>query len=159
MREGSSTVGAARGYLELGLAREASEELDSLPTGVMAIPEIVFLRAEIYIHLHKWPEAMMLARPMAGKFPDEPAWWLFWAFSLKQLGDPDEAFQVMSEAAELHPDNPSVLYTLARCSSATGDLSQAKLHLARAFDLEPKLRDLASDDADLAPFRTLLGGF
>lgn len=149
----AKTVEAARGYLQLGLPEEAGEMLDLLPIEVRTSSAVVFMRAEIYIHLEKWRKAMALVQPMAGMYPSQPAWWLFWGFSLSQLGEIREALQVLAKAAKFNPENAPIRYSLARCWAAAGEPAKAKAHLERAFEMDQRLRELASDDADLVMFR------
>lgn len=58
---------------------------------------------------------------------------------------------MLMKALERHPDDELIHYNLACYECRLGELSSAKEHLNKAFELQPKYRAMALDDADLEP--------
>jgi len=77
----------------------------------------------------------------------------FWGAPLVEEGRFDEAIALMRQDAELHPDHAGFLYNLA-CYEALGGLTDDALeHLARAVELNPKIREFASKESDFESLR------
>lgn len=150
MIEAERAVNAAIGYLNLGMAEEAWEELDSLPPDLIHAWPVVEARIGIFQVLDKWKDARELAESMARRFPEEPAWWLKWAYSLRHESSASEARSVLWEAVQLHPSVAMISYHLACYACALGDKAEAGDRLRRALAIDPRLRATALDDSDLA---------
>ena len=69
------------------------------------------------------------------------------------LGDYDGAAAHLEECLRMHPGYPGALFNLACCESLAGRTDEALEHLLAALADEPKLRELARSDDDLAPIR------
>jgi len=69
-------------------------------------------------------------------------------------GDPRAAYETAAAGLGDHPDNASLQYNLACYAALAGDDDRALAHLVRAFELEPKTRAWAADDADLDTLRS-----
>jgi tetratricopeptide (TPR) repeat protein len=85
----------------------------------------------------------------------KPSAWesYFSAAPLARAGKFDEAIALMQRDAELHRDQPALLYNLA-CYEALADRRDDALeHLARAVELSPRFREFAADDEDFATLR------
>jgi hypothetical protein len=54
---------------------------------------------------------------------------------------------------EAHPENPRLLYNVARCESLAGRTADAVAHLGRAIEGWDGCRDLARNDSDFDPIR------
>ena len=73
-----------------------------------------------------------------------------------------EARTHLEKALEIAPDSEHIYYALALAQALGGDLSNAHDNLKRAIELEPRNRQMASQDADFAhlanqpPFDTLI---
>ena len=65
----------------------------------------------------------------------------------------EEALPPMERTAELAPENGEVLYDLAVIRLAVGKEQDALQALERAVSLNPKLKNQAMEDADLAALR------
>ncbi len=86
----------------------------------------------------------------------EPSPWESWleARPFYDAKDFESAAGVMAGALEAHPDNPNVLYNLACCEALASRRDDALTHLARAAELDPRVRVWAATDADLDPIRS-----
>jgi tetratricopeptide (TPR) repeat protein len=82
----------------------------------------------------------------------EPSAWEWWfaAAPYRDRGDWEGALAVVAEGLEHKPDNPFLLYNVA-CYEALADRrDDAMKTLARAIELEPKLKEWARSDEDFA---------
>ena len=152
MDELTRTLSAAHGYMSLGLLGEAWEELDSLPPRLRVDMAVMLTRMEILSRLEKWEPARMLAESMARHHPDDPGWWVSWAFALRREKSVEVARDVLREAIQVHPGEALMHYNLACYASVIGEMPEAKGLLARAFELDADLKAVALDDPDLVPF-------
>jgi tetratricopeptide (TPR) repeat protein len=85
----------------------------------------------------------------------QPSPWEAWleALPFYEAKDFDAAAAVLERALAAHPDNPNVLYNLACCEAVAGRREDARAHIARAVELDPRMRTWAEDDADLESVR------
>lgn len=85
----------------------------------------------------------------------EPSPWEAWLEALPHFvaGDYDRAIDVMARALGKHPDNYNVLYNLACAEARAGKPDSALDHLNRAVELDPRAREWAQQDEDLASIR------
>jgi tetratricopeptide (TPR) repeat protein len=139
------------GYIDLGMFEDAWEELETLPPELRANGAVLDLRITIYHRLGKWESARMLAESLAKKFPENPHWWIQWAYSARREKSVYAARSVLMEAATRHPDVALIPYSLACYSCEEGSIETAKNLLTTAFAMDPKLRKIALDDPDLEP--------
>jgi tetratricopeptide (TPR) repeat protein len=68
-------------------------------------------------------------------------------------GDYDEAIRILSEGLDEQPENAGVLYNLACFHALAGRGDQAVGLLRRAYEVEPRAREWATDDSDLDSIR------
>jgi tetratricopeptide (TPR) repeat protein len=87
--------------------------------------------------------------------PFEPSPWESWLEALPhhRAKDYPRAVEIMTRALDAHPDNANVLYNLACVEALAGDKATALTHLRRAVELEPRAREWARSDSDLASLR------
>jgi Tetratricopeptide repeat len=64
--------------------------------------------------------------------------------------DYERAYAIAAEGLEHHPDNAPLHYQLGCYAARAGRLEDARRHVERAFELNPKAREWANGDADLA---------
>lgn len=145
------TLDAAAGYLTLGLIDEAWEELESLPPELEREHPVLELRCEIYQRRGRWNSARVLAESMAHRFPENPAWWLSWAYALRREQTVEAARGVLWEAAQRHPGVPLIVYNLACYACVLGELDEARRLLAKSIAMDPAMKKLATTDEDLTP--------
>jgi quercetin dioxygenase-like cupin family protein len=82
--------------------------------------------------------------------------WEYWrpAEPAYRAGDYARAYEIASEGLAEHPDNGSLHYQLACFAALGGRLELAREHLDKAFAGDPRTREWAAGDADLAALRT-----
>ena len=82
------------------------------------------------------------------------AWeWFFVAYAKADAGDLDGARAELEAGLAERPDHPALHYHLACIETRAGRLEHARRELDRALELDPKLREWAAEDEDLAPLR------
>ena len=156
-RHTEQTLGHQEAYVVL--AGRATFELDDealdAPAGT-----VVFLR-DPSVRRHATaaePGTTVLA--IGGK-PGEAytpsAWeWYFEAERFRDPLDPEAALRLMDEANERFPDHVGVMYSTACWLALAGRNDEAWETLQRTIEREPKTREWAKDDEDLAAFRDRL---
>jgi tetratricopeptide (TPR) repeat protein len=82
--------------------------------------------------------------------------WEYWraAEPAYRAGDYARAYEIASEGLAEHPDNGSLHYNLACYLALDGQLDRAREHLEKAFAGDPRAREWAAGDEDLAALRT-----
>jgi len=140
---------AAHGYLDLGMHQEAWDELEALPPELRAEDAVLELRIDLYLALEKWAPARVLAESLARQAPENPGWWLLWAYALRRETSIEAAREVLREAADRHADVPLITYNLGCYACVIGEIEEAKGLLMRAFEADPELKKVALDDPDL----------
>ena len=104
MNELERLLSPISGYLTLGMFEDAWETLEDFPPELRIHDTVLGLRVEILQRLGKWESARMLAESLAKRCPENPDWWLDWAYSLRREQTVEVAQTVLREAAALHPD-------------------------------------------------------
>ena len=140
---------ACSGYITLGMYEDAWNELESIPPELRAKVDVIELRLEIYQALGKWESARVLAESMVKRDPENPNWWIAWAYSLRREKSIGEAREVLQEAALRHPGVALIQYNLACYACVLGEVKEAHRLLTIAFAIDTTLKKIALDDPDL----------
>ncbi|HWK29081.1 MAG TPA: tetratricopeptide repeat protein [Solirubrobacter sp.] len=82
--------------------------------------------------------------------PPSPFEYWYAAEPAYRAKDYERAYTITAEGLEHHADNASLQYNLACFAARAGRLDDARAHLERAFALNPRTREWAHGDADLA---------
>jgi tetratricopeptide (TPR) repeat protein len=85
-----------------------------------------------------------------GAGPPSPFEYWYLATPAYNAGDYERAYAIAAEGLAEHPDNPSLHYNLACYSALAGRREDALRHLEVAFAGNPKAREWAAGDSDLA---------
>jgi predicted Zn-dependent protease len=147
------TLLAAQGYSELSMFDDAIAELDSLPTTAVKNATVLELRAVILMQAQRWKPALAASRSLCKAEPEKTSGFIHAAFCLHELGRTEEARDLLiAGPGALHAE-PTFHYNLACYECALGNLSLARMHLDKSFELDRKFRDFAKSDPDLAALR------
>jgi tetratricopeptide (TPR) repeat protein len=115
------------------------------------LPEVLIARVAIYHGLEKWELMSVVAKKLAEWNPNEPEYFIDWAYATRQTESIQEVHAILTRAAELHPDHGMIQFNLARYEVQIGNLDRAKTHLKCATGINSKFRLMALDDPDLEP--------
>ena len=126
---------AADGYLVLGLAAEALEELDGIAPRERGIAVVLLARIRVLLHLRQWPAAEDLSRHGAGKFPEEEEFTVQRAFSLHQMQQATEAVAVLHAAPDWIRRTGILHYNLACYEARLGNLAAARECIDAAIEI------------------------
>jgi tetratricopeptide (TPR) repeat protein len=132
----------------------AGEELDASPGTLVFVSDPATRRAATALE----PDTTVLVVGGTVGKAFQPSPWESWleALPFYESKDFDAAVGVLERALVAHPDNPNVLYNLACCEALAGRPEDARAHLARAAELDPRVRTWAASDADLDSIRDAL---
>ena len=149
MNDPSQHLKAAIGFLDLGMAQDAWDELEKLPEFLRDRDAVLDLRIEIFQKLDKWESARVLAESLAKRSPENLNWWVHWAYSLRREKSVEAARAVLLKAAAIHPNEALIPYNLACYACVMGQTESAKKLLKTALEMYPDLRLRALNDPDL----------
>jgi tetratricopeptide (TPR) repeat protein len=127
---------AAEGYIGLGMALEASEELEKIDAGRRSHSEVLALRVKIYCALKKWELMQTVARRLTLVESDEPQWTVSWAYATRRADSIEAARLILINAVERLPDAAIFNFKLDCYECQLGNLEEAKSRLKRAFELD-----------------------
>lgn len=146
-------ISHVRGYLELGMVKEAKAELDAVPAADSLRPEVVALRLAMLQAAEKWRPLRKLAGELVAAEPGEAGWWIIWAFATRRATSVRAAEKILVQAEEKHPQDATIQFNLACYACQMGDLATAKARVVRAIALDRDYLKNARDDPDLQPLR------
>ncbi len=144
---------AAQGYIELGMPREALEELRSLPKLRASAPQSLEIRIVALIRLGRWKSAAASARKLCRQQPGEAAGFIHLAYCLHEMGETARAKETLLNAPEAVRRNATCYYNLACYEAVLGQLDSARYYLARSISMDERFREFARHDRDLAALR------
>jgi tetratricopeptide (TPR) repeat protein len=140
----------AKGYIGLGLIKEASEELEAIEGAARRSTAVERVRVDLAQAAKQWDLVVNLARQVAGASPEDEQVWISWAYALRELQRIKEAREVLIKAEEMHGHKSAILhYNLACYACLLGYLEEANKRLKRAIKLDKSFEDECDKDPDL----------
>jgi len=145
----------AEGWIELGLGADALELLQGLAPRERFRPAALEIKLEAEMSREQWNQAADTARLLCVKLPHRPDYFLRAARCLHATGDTQAAKDwLMSGPRELI--RSSIFHYHMGCyAAALGEAQEARRFLARAFDMDVVLREVAQHNEDLASLGVL----
>ena len=147
-------IEAARGYLVLEMYEHALRELAAVRDASLHHFEIHQLRGEALRGLGRWSEAIVSCTRALAERPRSLPVLMAAADCYRALGKIDRAIATLEEANRLFPNEPAVLFLLARLSVTSGDAPAALQWLDEASQICPEVALYAEDDLDFAALKT-----
>ena len=138
----------SKGYLELGMFREAAQALEHISAEDKRHKEVLYTRVVVNLAARNWDTAVPMAADLVKAEPKDPIPWLLLAYVVSHVGNIEQVETVLLKARAWLPRDPLILFKLS-CATATGRIDEAKLHLGHAIDLDENLQRLALDNEDL----------
>ncbi|WAC18927.1 hypothetical protein OVA24_16975 [Luteolibacter sp. SL250] len=150
MEDGERNLQAALGYLHLGMAEDAAEELDLLPPHRAGDLVVLRVRAHIHSELHAWDALRETAARLTTHAPQDSQHWIWLAYATRRCRTVREAEGILQDALRFHEKEPLIHFNLACYAAVTGRTDLARTRLAEAIRLEPSITAMAVEDPDLA---------
>lgn len=147
---------AAQGYLELGMFREVWRELHSLPEKMRGSADVLEVSVLSLMGEGRWDEALVVARLLREKRPDEPGGFIHEAYCLHELGRTREALNTLLNGPASLLEKPVYYYNAACYRAQLGEVKDAVNLLGVAFEMDGSLRRSAKHDPDLASLKDKL---
>ncbi|MBD3676380.1 MAG: tetratricopeptide repeat protein [Planctomycetaceae bacterium] len=144
----------ARGYLILGMPRNALKELRRIQHPELCGYDSLLLQAEALRDLCQFEEAIPYFEKTLELNPANLQAHLGLAWCFKRVNRLTKAISALERAREYHPEEPIVIYNLACYFSLLGDKPKAIECLGRSLRMEPQLRELISEEEDFDQLRT-----
>jgi Flp pilus assembly protein TadD len=130
---------------DAALALEEIEPEDKTRT------EVLGARVVLYIAAKKWDIAAAVASHLVKVEPENEAWWVNLAYSVRRSEGIEQAEATLLRARAIHPKVAMIAFNLACYASVTCRMGDAKERLRNAIELDKDVRKLALDDEDLRP--------
>jgi Tfp pilus assembly protein PilF len=146
-------ISHVRGYLELGMVKEAKAELDAVPEEESRLPEVVALKVGMLQATEQWKALLKYAQELVTTEPEAAGWWIIRAYAARRATSVKAAQRILLEAEALHSKDATVQFNLACYACQLGDLPEAKARVVRAVALDSSFLKNAMDDPDLQPLR------
>lgn len=143
----------ARGYLQLGMLREAKAELAAIEGADALLPEVRTLQVALLQESRQWKALGKLAGELAVESPAEVDWWIVWAYAVRRSAGVAAATAILARAEKIHPSDPTIQFNLGCYACQRGDLDEAIARVTRAVKLDKGFLESARNDPDLRPLR------
>lgn len=149
----SHYLSAAEGWMMLGNAAEARQELERLSPPARRHPDVLEVAWNIESAAREWEKAAALASELVERHPDRPSGWIHRSFSLHELKRTQEAWDCLLPAARRFPKESIIPYNLACYACQLGSTDQALQWLDKAMRLggQETIKKMALADRDLEP--------
>ena len=121
--------------------------------------EVLGARVALYITAKKWDMAAAVASHLVKVEPENEAWWINLAYSVRRSEGIEKAEAILLRAQAIHPKVAMIAFNLACYASVTGRMEDAKERLRNAIELDKDIRELALDDEDLKPLWEWIASF
>ena len=144
---------AAQGYLGLGMAMDAWNELESIDARHRHVAEVLKVRVEVCRAFEKWELMAELCRFLARGEPDDAGHAINLAYAVRRHESVQAAAAILADALGRFPAEALIPYNLACYRAVAGKIDEAKDLLERAFEMDKRLRVTALDDPDLEAAR------
>jgi uncharacterized protein HemY len=151
----SHHLDAAIGWLGLGCANDAREELNRISVTLQNHPDVLETRWTICVRDKDWVDALKIADLELKSAPGDAGGWLHRAYALRRVssGGLPQAWDALLPAAEQFPDEPVIAYNLSCYACQMQQLDMARKWLQRAIKAGGKeaIKKMALADDDLQP--------
>ena len=142
---------AAAGYLELGMAADASAELDSIEPVRRSDWQVLALRVAVCQETKDWVPMLLLSERLVAMQPAQSQWLISLAYATRRCQSLEAARKILLGALDRFPEESTIPFNLACYEAQLGRLELARDHLVRAIQMNGAHRAMALADTDLAP--------
>jgi lipopolysaccharide biosynthesis regulator YciM len=145
----------AAGYLELGMVKDAREEIEQIPPERRETPTVMQVRLAILMEDREWSRAVEIARKLTVLDPQECQWLISLAYATRRADSIESARKILLEAANRFPKEALIPYNLGCYEAQLGNLEVAVSLVRKAIDMDRTYREKAREDPDLEPIRQM----
>ena len=142
---------AAAGYLELGMAADASAELDSIEPVRRSDWQVLALRVAVCQETKDWVPMLLLSERLVAMQPAQSQWLISLAYATRRCQSLEAARKILLGALDRFPEESTIPYNLACYEAQLGQVAAARDLLVRAIRMNDAHRTMALADPDLAP--------
>lgn len=147
-------LSAAVGWLELGNAAEAGEEIARISAPALNHPDVLDVRFAICAAGQRWDTAAGIAETLVNVAPERSMGWVHRAYALRRTsgGGLQLAWAALRPAFEKFPKVSIIPYNLACYAAKFGRLDEAWDWLHKAMEAEGdvnRIKEMALHDQDL----------
>jgi hypothetical protein len=147
---------AAEGWLELGNAAEAGEEIARIHRENLDHPDVLEMRWAICAAGQRWDTGLVIAETLLRVAPDRASSWLHHAYALRRVkgGGLQRAWDALLPAHEKFPKAEVVSFNLACYAAQMGRLDEAWEWLHKSMEAAGDvdvIKRMALADNDLQP--------
>lgn len=135
------------------LADRAIEALNAIKHPQGHKPYILFLKGQAARTAHRYSQAVNYLQQSSRLDPENIHTWLALGWCYKRIDRIDLAIEAMETAVLVEPESAIAHYNLACYWALADQAPMAVRHLSRAFDLNPKYRNLVDFESDFDPIR------
>lgn len=146
-----------RGYLGLGLLADAERELVLAEESGAEGAAIEEMRLLLLHDKNDWAGLRDLTGSIIARGGAGAGIWISCAYATRRADSLAAAETVLLEAEKHFPAEPTIQFNLGCYACQQGDLAEARRRVDRAIELEPRFREAAATDPDLAPLRAADG--
>ena len=139
----------ANGYRELGMFKEALEEIATLSEKLASRLEALQMKLAIFFDAKDWAAAECVAKELTIREPADPGNLVNLAFAARRSQSIAKAKAILADAAKRFPNVAIIHYNLACYDCQDNELESAKEKLVQAISIDPKYLDTAKSDEDL----------
>lgn len=147
----------ARGYLALGLVREAAAELRRTRRSDHRDPDHLEAWIEVHLEARRWEALERASGRLVEADPKREKGWVFRAYAARERGRVAEAARIAAEGLHLHPGSALLRFNLGCYLSLLGRLEESEAHLRAAVRSAPGFAQDALTDPDYEALRAALG--
>ena len=140
---------AACAHIEAGMFDEAQAELEKIDPCSRLLPELLVARLPLYRALEKWDVMANVARKLTEWDPEEPRNFVQWAYATGRAKSIHAAHAILTRAADLHPADATIQFSIACYEAQMGRPDRAKVHLKRAAEINPDFGLMTLGNPDL----------
>jgi tetratricopeptide (TPR) repeat protein len=155
----SHYLNAAEGWIMLGDAASAADELEKISTPLRSHPDVLRIEWLVHAHVKNWQACIQVAQKMTRRDPEVADGWINYANGLFFMKRTLEALQMLISVREKFKDDFRFPYNLACYSCQLSKFPESEKWLNMAFTLARKsgqiehVRQMAAEDPDLKPYR------
>ena len=154
----SHHLDAAIGWLGLGCADDARDELKMISAANQNHPDVLEVHWTLCANEKRWDDALRIAELELKSAPGDAGGWLHRTYALRRVknGGLPKAWDALLPAAKQFPDEPVIAYNLSCYASQMQQLDIAREWLLRAVKAGSKeaIKKMALADDDLQPLWT-----